>query len=80
MVKRTRPIQVRLPDGRTFILRYKKSMYVEVTPNIELNKSYKQRPASRNKHQQCLAAQQQGRGLGSILKFEKKKKLEKVHW
>ena len=73
MVKRTRPIQVRLPNGRTFISRSKKSTCVAVTPNIELNKSYKQRPASKIKPQQCLAAQQQGLGLGSILKFEKKK-------
>ena len=45
MVKRTRPIQARLPNRRTFISRYKISMRVTIPPNIELNRPFKQRPA-----------------------------------
>ena len=71
MVKRARPIQARLPNRRTFILRYKISMRVEIPPNIELNRPFKQRPASKSKRQRRPAAQQQGQGLGSILKFVK---------
>ena len=44
MVKRARPIQVRLLKGRTFISRYKRSTHVAILLNIELNRQYKQRP------------------------------------
>lgn len=69
MVKRTRLIQVRLLNGRTFISRCKRSMHVAIMPNIELNKKYKRRPALKNKCWWRPAVQQQGRGLGSIPKF-----------
>ena len=72
MVKRVRPIQVRLSNGRTFISRYKRSTRVAILPNIELNRPYKQKPAPKNKRQRRPAVHQQGRSLGSILKFVKK--------
>ena len=60
----------------------------ELPPNTRLRRPYRQRSAPRNRHRQPLVAvQQQGQGLGSILKFEKKviknplvKKLGKVVW
>ena len=73
MVKRARPILVRLPNGRTFISRYKRSTGPAMPPDIEVNRPCKQRPVPKKKRQQYSAAQQQGRSLGSILKFEKKK-------
>ena len=71
MVKKMRPIQVRLSSGRTFILRCKISTHVAIPPNMEINRRYKQRPAPKNKCQRRPAAQQQGQGLRSILKFGK---------
>ena len=50
MVKRARPIQVRLPNRRTIISRYKRSTRVAIPPNIELIRPYKQRSAPKNKH------------------------------
>ena len=72
MVKRTIPIQVRLPNRRTFISRCKRSTRIAIPPNIELNRPYKQRQVSKSKLRQHPVAQQQGRCLGSILKFAKK--------
>ena len=69
MVKRTRPIQVRLPNGRIFLSRYKRSTHVAIPPNIELNRLYEQRPTPENKRRRHPAVQQQGRGLSSILKL-----------
>ena len=78
MVKRTRPIQARLPNKRTFISRYKISIRVAIPPNIELNRSFKQRPVPKSKRQRSPAAQQQGQGLGSILKFVKNLLVKKL--
>ena len=58
MEKRMRPIQVRLPNRRTFILGYKRSTCIAIPPNIELNRSYKQGPVPKNKCQRRPAAQQ----------------------
>ena len=49
IVKRTRPIQVRLPNGRIFISRYKRSTHVVIPPNIGLNRPCKQRLVPKNK-------------------------------
>ena len=72
MIKRVRPIQVRLPNGRTFISRCKRPKHASIPPNIELNRPYKQRQVPKDKCRQRPAVQQQERGLGSILKFAKK--------
>ena len=72
LVKRARPIQARLPNSRTFISRYKRSTRGAIPLNIKLNRPYKQRPALKNKYRRRAAVQQQGRGLGSILKFAKR--------
>ena len=72
MIKRTRPIQVRLPNGRTFISRCKRPKHASIPPNIELNRPYKQRQVPKDKCRRRPAVQQQERGLGSILKFAKK--------
>ena len=58
LVKRTRHMQVRLPNGSIFILIYKRSRRVAIPPNIELNRPYKQTPALKNKCERCPAAQQ----------------------
>ena len=58
--KRERPIQVRLPNGRTFILRYKRSTPIAITSHVELNRPYKQRSGPKNKPWQHPAAQQLG--------------------
>ena len=57
VVKRERPIQVRLPNGRTFILRYKRSTPIAITSHVELNRPYKQRSGPKNKPWQHPAAQ-----------------------
>ena len=57
VVKGERPIQVRLPNGRTFILRYKRSTPIAITSHVELNRPYKQRSGPKNKPWQHPAAQ-----------------------
>ena len=56
MVKRKRPIQVRLWNRKTLISRYKRSMRVAIPLNIQLNRPYKQRPTSKKKRSQRPAA------------------------
>ena len=68
MIKRARPIQVRLPNGRTFISRCKRPKHASIPPN----RPYKQRQVPKDKCRRRPAVQQQERGLGSILKFAKK--------
>ena len=71
MVKRERPIQVRLPNGRTYISRYNRLMFGAILLNVELNRPFKQRPAPKSKGRHHQAVQQQGWGLASILKIAK---------
>ena len=82
MIKRERPKRVILPDGRTFLARYRSATRDDLPPNINLPRVYKQRAAPKGKRrknnrlisyrqrQRAALRQraQRGRGIGSILK------------
>ena len=82
MIKRNRPKRVTLPDGRTFLARYRRATRDDLPPNINLPRVYKQRAAPKGKRrknnrlipyrQRQRAAlrrrAQRGRGIGSMLK------------
>ena len=82
MIKRERPKRVTLPDGRTFLARYRRATRDDLPPNINLPRVYKQRAApkgKRRKNNRLTAYRQRqrgalrqraqrGRGIGSILK------------
>ena len=83
MIKRATPKRVTLPDGRTFLARYKRATREDLPPNINLPRVYKERAAPkgrRRKRRRRLAPYrerqraalrrraQRGRGLGSVFK------------
>ena len=77
MVKRMRPIQVRLPNGKTFISRYKRSKCVAILPNIELNRRYKQRPALKTNIGDVQQRRSRGQVLVISLNLQEKKSCKK---
>ena len=82
MIKRERPKRVMLPDGRTFLARYRRATRDDLPPNINLPRVYKQRavPKGKRRRRNRLAVYregqrralrqraQRGRGIGSLLK------------
>ena len=84
MIKRATPKRVTLPNGRTFLARYKRATRDDLPPNISLPRVYKERaaPKGRRRKRRRLvsyrerqraalrqrARAQRGRGLGSIFK------------
>ena len=56
MVKLNVPKRVTLPNGRTFVARYKRIRTGELPPNIAMRRTYKQRAAPRDRR--CRRAQQ----------------------
>ena len=82
MIKRATPKRVTLPDGRTFLARYKRATREDLPPNINLPRVYKEgaAPKGRRRKRRRLAPYrerqraalrrraQRGRGLGSTLK------------
>ena len=82
MIKRATPKRVTLPDGRTFLARYKRATRDDLPPNINLPRVYKERaaPKGRRRRRRRLAPYRErqraalrrraerGRGLGSTLK------------
>ena len=82
MIKRATPKRVTLPDGRTFLARYKRATREDLPPNINLPRVYKERaaPKGRRRKRRRLAPYrerqraalrrraQRGRALGSTLK------------
>ena len=82
MIKRDRPKRVTLPDGRTFLARYKRATRYDLPGNINLPRVYKQRAAPKGKRRRnrrlaqyrvrqraALARRnQRGRGIGSVFK------------
>ena len=84
MIKRATPKRVTLPDGRTFLARYKRATRDDLPPNINLPRVYKERaaPKGRRRRRRRLvpyrerqraalrrrARAQRGRGLGSVFK------------
>ena len=82
MIKRERPKRVTLPDGRTFLARYRRASRDDLPPNIEFPRVYKQRAAPKGKRRKrnrlvvyrerqrraLRQRGQRGRGIGSFLK------------
>ena len=64
MVKQDMPKLVRLPNGRTFYTRYKRTKYTMLPGNVRLERVYKQRAAPggqrRRQPAQVAPANQQG--------------------
>ena len=83
MIKRERPKRVTLPDGRTFLARYRRATRDDLPPNISFPRIYKERAAQKGKRRKRRvisyrkrqrealrrrAREQRGRGLGSFFK------------
>ena len=82
MIKRATPKRVTLPDGRTFLARYKRATRDDLPPNINLPRVYKERAAPKGKRRRrrrlapyrerqraaLRRRAQRGRGLGSVFK------------
>ena len=66
MIKRRTPKRVTLPDGRTFLARYKRATRNDLLRNINLIRPYKQRAAPKGRRRRRI--NQRGRGFGSTLK------------
>ena len=49
MVKRQNPKRVTLPNGRTFLARYRRATRGELLANVRLERPYKQRAAPRGR-------------------------------
>ena len=83
MIKRERPKRVTLPDGRTFLARYRRATRDDLPPNISFPRIYKERAAPKGKRRKRRVIsyrerqrealrrrvrEQRGRGLGSFFK------------
>ena len=79
MIKRERPKRVTLPDGRTFLARYRRATRYDLPANIDLPKIYKLRAEPKGKRRKKIPYRerqratlrrraQRGRGFGSLLK------------
>ena len=83
MIKRVQPKRVTLPNGRTFLARYRRATRDDLPANISLPRIYKERAAPkgrrrkrrvisyRERQRQALrrrARAQRGRGIGSFFK------------
>ena len=70
MVKKDTPKLVRLPNGRTFYARYKRTKHTNLPANVRLERVYRQRAAPRGQRRQqprqAAAANQQGQGIGNL--------------
>ena len=80
MVKKDTPKLVRLPNGRTFYARYKRTKHTNLPANVRLERVYRQRAAPRGRRRQqprqAAAANQQGQGLAvSVAKKIAKNKI-----
>ena len=65
MVKLNVPKKVTLPNGRTFIARYKKIKRSELPPNIVMRRTYTQRATPRGRRRR---RRQQGQGIFDFVK------------
>ena len=82
MIKRAQPKRVTLPNGRTFLARYRRAKRADLPPNVNLPRIYKERAAPKGKRRKRAidyrerqraalrrrARAQRGRGLGSVFK------------
>ena len=69
MKKLAVPKRVVLPNGRTFFARYKRIKRRELPAEIQMKRTYKQRPAPRGRRRRRRVNQQHGEGF---LDFTKK--------
>ena len=76
MVKRQKPKRVTLPNGRTFLARYRRATRTELPANVHLERPYKQRAAPKGRRRRV---KQGGRGFKSAFKkaFNFAKKISK---
>ena len=76
MVKRQKPKRVTLPNGRTFLARYRRATRTELPANVRLERPYKQRAAPKGRRRRV---KQSGRGFKSAFKkaFNFAKKISK---
>ena len=76
MVKRQNPKRVTLPNGRTFLARYRRATRTELPANVRLERPYRQRAAPRGRRRRV---RQGGRGFKSAFKkaFNFAKKISK---
>ena len=65
MVKRQNPKRVTLPNGRTFLARYRRATRTELPANMRLERPYRQRAAPRGRRRRM---RQGGRGFESAFK------------
>ena len=83
MVKQDVPKRVTLPNGRTFLARYKRTTRAHFPANIHLPRPYKQRAAPKGKRKRsrtaAAPATQQGQGIADIFHFGKKIAKKKLH-
>ena len=84
MIKRARPKRITLPNGRTFLARYRRATRDDFPPNISLSRIYKERAAPKGKRRRQRtvipyrerqravlrrrARAQRGRGFKSVFK------------
>ena len=71
------PKRVTLPNGRTFVARYKRIKRSEFPPHIVMRRTYTQRAAPRGRRRRVRRAQQ-GQGIFNFVKQIAKKGLEYV--
>ena len=76
MVRRENPKRVTLPNGRTFLARYRRATRAELPANVRVNRPHRRRAASRGQRRQV---RQGGRGFKSAFKkaFNFAKKISK---
>ena len=67
MVKLNWPKRVTLPNGRTFVARYKRISRDQLPPNIVMRRTYTQKAAPRDRRRWVRAAQQ-GQGIFDFVK------------
>ena len=82
MIKRATPKRVTLPNGRTFLARYRRATRNDLPPNVTFPRVYKERAAPKGKRRRRVisyrerqraalrrrAQEQRGRGIGSTFK------------
>ena len=72
MVKWDTPKLIRLPNGRTFYVQYKRTRRANLPANIRLERVYRQRAAPRGQRWQSRqVANQKEQGIGNFCKTAK---------
>ena len=74
MIKLATPKRVTLPNGRTFVARYRKIKRSELPPNIVMRRTYRDRAAVGRRRVRC----QQGQGIFDFIRKVAKNPLAKT--